>query len=262
MEKVSIVIPAYNEEKRIGKTLEYYGNFFKQLKKEKKLDFEILVVINNTSDKTEEIVKEQSKKIPEIIYLNLKQGGKGFAIIKGFQNALTRNNDLMGFVDADMATSPEAFYDLVKNIGKYEGIIGSRALKDSKAHFSLKRKITHKGFNFVVRSLFLFNYKDTQCGAKLFRRGVIEEIVEELKLTEWAFDVNLLYLCKIHNFKIKEFPTIWEDKEDSKITSLPKVAFGMFSGVLRLRIINSKIEPLARQMRIVAKAMDKIVNRK
>jgi len=78
MEKVSIIIPAYNEEKRIGKTLEEYGKFFNDFKKNNKLGINILVVINNTKDRTEEIVKEYAKKYKFIKYLNLKPGGKGF----------------------------------------------------------------------------------------------------------------------------------------------------------------------------------------
>jgi len=262
--KLSIIIPAYNEEKRIGITLEEYCSFFKtKIKNKENDDFEIIVVLNNCKDNTLKVVKEKKKKFKEIKILNFEKGGKGFAITEGFKDALKRENTLIGFVDADMATSPEAFYDLIKNIRENDGIIASRWLKNSiVSKRTFFRTITSGGFNFLVRSLFLFNYRDTQCGAKLFTQKVIEEIVEELKLTEWAFDINLLYLCKIHNFKIKEFPTIWEDKEDSKITSLPKTSFQMFSGVIRLRIINSKIEPLARQLRIIAKMGDKIINRK
>jgi len=261
MEKISIIIPAYNEKKRIRTTLEAYGNFFQKLKKEKNLDFEIIVVINNTNDKTEGIVKNSQKKFNEIKYLNFREGGKGFAIIEGFKDALKRNNNLIGFVDADMATSPEAFYDLVKKIKNYDGIIASRAIKGAKANFTLKRKITHRGFNFIVRSFFLFPYRDTQCGAKLFKKNVIEKITPELNLTQWAFDINILYLCKKNKFKIKEFPTIWKDKGGSKIASIPKVSLQMFLGILRLRVIKSSIEPLARQIKFIAHLGDRIINK-
>src|SRR3989344_8183585 len=109
--KISIIIPAYNEEKRIGRTLEEYLKFFSIKKKQEKIrNFEILVVINNTKDRTEEIVKEKQKKCMELRYLNFKQGGKGFAITEGFKDALKRDNKLIGFVDADMSTSPEEYF--------------------------------------------------------------------------------------------------------------------------------------------------------
>ena len=233
--RLNIIIPAYNEDKRIGQTLEEYGKYFGRLKEEGILDFEILVVLNACRDNTLNVVKEFQKKFKEIKYLDFKQAGKGFAIIEGFKEALKKDFELIGFVDADMATPPEAFYDLVKNIGNYGGIIASRGIKGAKANFTFKRKVMHKGFNFIVRSLFFMPYRDTQCGAKLFKRKVIEKINSELTITHLAFDVNLLFLCKKNNFKIKEFPTIWEDKEE-QVINLKKEPIKMFAGVVRLRM--------------------------
>ena len=239
MEKICIVIPAYNEERRIGKTLEAYSNYFENLRKNKYLDYEILVVINNTKDRTEEIVKQFIKENERILYLNLKPGGKGFAVIEGFKDALKRNNDLIGFVDADMATSPEEYWKLVKSIRNHDGVIASRWQKNSLVkNSSFIRRINSSGFNFIVRSLFLFKYKDTQCGAKLFKRKVIENIHNKLGITQWAFDIDLLYKIKLKDFKIIEIPTTWENKEDATLNIL-KAPLQMFASVLRLRLIYS-----------------------
>ena len=78
---ISIIIPAHNEEKRIKETLEAYCSFFNELKQKNILNSEIIIVINNTTDKTEEIVKKYSNRYKEIKYLNFKQGGKGFALL-------------------------------------------------------------------------------------------------------------------------------------------------------------------------------------
>ena len=91
---LSIVVPAYNEEKRIGRTLEEYCKYFRGKKNELK-SFEILVVLNNCRDNTLEIVKEKKLKFKEIRYLNFQQGGKGFAITEGFKDSLKRNNELI-----------------------------------------------------------------------------------------------------------------------------------------------------------------------
>jgi len=151
MQNLSIVIPAYNEEKRIGETLKSYSDYFDKLSKKEKFRYEILVVINNTKDNTEGVVKSYKKKNKNIRYLNFKQGGKGFAVIEGFKDALTRKNDLIGFVDADLATPPNAFYGLVKHLGSYDGIIASRWHPKSliKTKQTLLRKITSNGFNFL-----------------------------------------------------------------------------------------------------------------
>jgi len=259
--KISIIIPAHNEEKRIRKTLEEYQKFFKNLKKQRKVDFEIIIVINDTIDKTEEIVKEFSEKHSEIKFININERGKGLAIIRGFKDSLKRKNDLIGFVDADMATTPEEFYKLITNLGRYDGIIASRAKQGAVVKMSLVRKITHRGFNFLVRSLFLINYKDTQCGAKLFKRKVIEKISNELRLTQWAFDVNLLYLCKKKGYKIKEYPTIWRNANNSKIISLIRTTMQMFFGAIRLRSIYSPFEHLLTPLRPIVHMGDKWINK-
>ena len=261
MEKISIIIPAHNEEKRINKTLERYLDYFSNLKKQGLLDFEIIIVLNACVDNTQDVVN--SFKSKEIIILDFVQGGKGFAIIEGFKDALKRDSDLIGFVDADMATPPNAFYGLVRNIKIDEGIIGNRWSSESKigSRQPLMRRITSRGFNFLVRSFFLFNYRDTQCGAKIFKRKVVEKITNSLKLTEWAFDINLLYLCKRENFKVKECPTEWNDCEDSKL-DLATVPLKMFSGILRLRLIYSPFAEILKPVKFILKIGDNLLNKK
>ena len=123
MKRVAIVMPAHNEEERIGRTLEEYINYFEKVEE---LDYRIIVVLNACSDRTLEIVSKFDVDI-----LNFKQGGKGFAITEGFKEALKGDFDLIGFVDADMATPPNAFYDLIKNIDGFGGIMGNRWNKKS-----------------------------------------------------------------------------------------------------------------------------------
>jgi glycosyltransferase involved in cell wall biosynthesis len=236
---VSITIPAYNEEKRIGKTLEEYAKFFRDKKIAKEIkNFEILVVINNTKDKTEEVVKKYQKKYEEIIYLNFLEGGKGFAIIEGFKNALKRKNDLIGFVDADLATQPEKYYELIQNIKEADGAIASRWKKGAKNNYGLKRKIFSRGFNLATRLILFLPYRDTQCGAKIFKRKAIKSIIDNLGTTRWAFDIDLLYKLKKSDSKIKEVPTVWKDMEGSNI-NLSKVPLQMFLAIIRLRLLNS-----------------------
>jgi len=238
-DNLSIIIPAHNEEKRIGVTLEEYGKFFKEKKKSREIkDFEILVVLNACKDRTIDIVKKFVRQYKEIKYLDFEQGGKGFAITEGFRDALKREIEHIGFVDADLATKPEFFYDLVKNIKFYDGIIASRGLKSSIVKTSFMRKLTNKGFNFLVRSILFLPYKDTQCGAKLFRKEALSEVVDEIGITKWAYDIDLLYRLRKKGFRIREFPTVWQDREGSKL-DLMKVPFQMFSSILRIRLLNS-----------------------
>src|SRR3989344_898583 len=263
-ERLFLIIPAHNEEGRIERTLISYSNYFSKKVKFKELNsFEIFVVLNNCSDGTLGVVKKVGKLFNEIKYVDLKPGGKGFAIIQGFKRSVEINDDeLVGFVDADMATPPEAFYDLVRNINNYDGIIASRWLNESKiiTGQTILRKITSRGFNFLVRILFFISFRDTQCGAKLFKKSVIREITPRLNLTKWAFDVNLLYLCKRFKFKVKEYPTVWEDIGDSKI-NLTKTPMQMFFGIIRLRLIYSPFSRILVPLKFILKFGDKLVNK-
>ena len=252
---ISIVIPSHNEEKRIRKTLEAYGKFFSDKKKKKEIkNFEILIVINNTKDRTEEVVKEFSKKYKEIRYLNFKQGGKGFAIIEGFKDALKGKSEIMGFIDADMSTPPEAFYDLIKTLERNKragGVIANRWDKRSiiSPKQSVFRRFISRGYNSIVRALFFFPYRDTQCGAKVFRREVLEGNMNKMISSQWNFDVALLFcLKKEANAKIIDIPTIWEDKQASKI-NLKRTPMLMFASLIRLRLLHSPFNFLVRAYR-------------
>src|SRR3989344_315709 len=244
--EISIVIPAYNEAERIGKTLEAYAQFFKSKVKSKVLKrFEVLVVLNGCSDNTLEIVKKIHKKHKEVIFLDFKQGGKGFAILEGFKDAFTRKYSHIGFVDADLATSPEAFYELLMNMEGYDGIMGSRWLKESKVmtRQPLLRLIMSRGFNTIVRTLLVFPYKDTQCGAKIFTLKSLQKVVPKIHHTQWAFDIELLYHLRKQGFQVREFPTTWEDRKGSKL-NVTNVPMQMFLAVVRIRIIHSPFKTI------------------
>ena len=239
-------MPAHNEEKRIDKTLENYLYYFRGLKEKGKIDFEIIVVLNNCKDKTLDVVKRHNCK--ELKILDFETGGKGFAIIKGFKEALKSKFELIGFVDADMATPPNAFYGLIRNIGEYDGIIANRWDKRSKIKpaQNLLRKITSRGYNSIIRIMFFLPFKDTQCGAKIFRRGIIEKKIYKIISSQWNFDVALLFcLRKESNAKIKSIPTEWNDQVGSKI-NIRKTPINMFFSAIRLRMIHSPFKDFVR----------------
>ena len=208
--KVCIVIPAYNEEARIEPTINAYIEFFAS---KKSLTTDFLVVANSCKDKTAAICKKLQRQYKNLYLLDLPQGGKGYAVKEGFQHALKKDYDLIGFVDADMATKPLYFYELITKIDGYDGVIASRYAKD--AHVSPKRpllrKIGGKIYNFVLRHQFHMPFKDTQCGAKIFSRATIQDIVPHMQEKGWAFDLEVLYLCTLYNRNILETPTTWSD---------------------------------------------------
>lgn len=216
---VAIIIPAYNEEKRITRTLHAYIDYFNnKIKKDSSFNYNIIVSLNGCTDHTESIVQEVQKTDPHITYTKTVIAGKGLAITHGFLHALRSNATHIGFVDADMATEPYYFDELINNIGNNDGIIASRYMPQSKTYpprpfiKEWGRKII---YNNLVRLLFGISFYDYQCGAKLFKKEVIAIIANHLHVTQWAFDIELLYLCHKNHCTIIEIPTTWHDQSGS-----------------------------------------------
>jgi glycosyltransferase involved in cell wall biosynthesis len=217
--KLSIVIPAYNEENRIERTLRTYHEYFTA----KHMPFELVVVLNGCKDNTIGVVERVRNDLAtqSIIIIDLPQAGKGLAIKAGFADALTRDNDLIGFVDADMATKPEAYYDLITHMDGNDGVIASRYMPGaqiSPPRPAYKRYGSRLVYDPLKWLLFGLSYYDTQCGAKLFKRATLETVNPQLTVAQWAFDAELLYLCKKAGYTVIEIPTVWEDQADSKLT--------------------------------------------
>ncbi|MFC1497103.1 glycosyltransferase [Verrucomicrobiota bacterium] len=233
--KLSIIIPAHNEEKRIGRMFDAYLPFFTSRYGD---NVEFITVINGTSDRTEDVVRKYREKYPNLRYIvEPKSVGKGGALMLGFPDA---RGDLIGFSDADGSTTPEAFQDLVDNIGDSDAIIASRWCRGAKVspRQPLLRRIASRVFNLLTRIFFGLPLTDTQCGAKLIKREAVIRVLSKLGLTHWAFDVDLLFQLKRAGYKIIEIPTTWHDVEGSKI-EITRVSLEMFAALTRLRLLYS-----------------------
>ncbi len=159
---------------------------------------------------------------------------------------------MIGYVDADGATAPPAFLDLVKHCAEADCAIGSRWLPGAVLHQtqSRERRIFSRVFHALVQILFRMNIVDTQCGAKVMRVKAAEAIHSALRIADVAFDINLLYALKRHGFTIQEVPTEWTDKLGSKI-KLNWGALGILLSVLRLRLVYSPFYAWLRPLRPV-----------
>ncbi len=229
--KLSIIIPAYNEEKRIGKTLDSFSDFFSK----NKYSYEILVIMDGCTDRTPQIVREKSRKNKNIRYrVYPEKGGKGGALLSGFAYA---SGEYVAYTDADGSTPPEEMLRLLNMIGRYDGVIGSRWLKGSIVVKKQRpvRRIASRGFNILIRLLFGLHYKDTQCPAKVFRRDVVKAVAKNLSVTNFAIDACMLYVIKKMGYRIKEVPIRWEDKAMSSL-KISRAIPNMFFTVLKMRI--------------------------
>jgi glycosyltransferase involved in cell wall biosynthesis/O-antigen/teichoic acid export membrane protein len=233
--RLTIVVPAHNEEQRIGPMMEAYLPYFER---RYGADFECLVVVNGSTDGTERQVAGYAARHPALrMLVEPARIGKGGAVILGFRAA---RGDLIGFVDADGSTPPEAFQALVERLGEAGGIIASRWRRDSQVspRQPLDRRLASRAFNGLVRLLFGLRLSDTQCGAKLFRRATVEAILPHIGITQWAFDVDLLFQARRAGFRIEEISTIWRDVAGSKL-QVGKASTEMVLALARLRLIYS-----------------------
>ena len=229
-----LLIPAYNEERRIEPVLRDYGRYFQEHYHGK---FQLIVVLNGCKDNTLGVVQRVANDFPAISALEFPEAiGKGGALIEGLK--LAPLADLIGYVDADGATPPRAFHDLVKHIGGVDCVIGSRWLPGAVLHVeqSGRRQFMSRGFHLIVQGLFRMNLHDTQCGAKVMRREAVEKIHSSLRIADMAFDINLLYALKRAGYHTREVPTEWTDKIGSKVTVVG-TSLVMFLSVVRIRLI-------------------------
>lgn len=219
--KVSLIIPAYNEEDRIETVLSNYCNHFPNQ--------EIIVVCNGCTDDTPNIIRKLCSKYPQIKLLNFESKlGKGGAIIEGFKVA---GGDIIRFIDADESTETNEVKRMLNALSNADGVIASRKLKDSRILIKqpLIRRIASEAFNILVRIIFGLDFKDTQCGAKVFNKEAIKSVLDELTTKGFEFDVELLWRLKNKGYKVIEFPIIWGHSEGSTVSLLnaPKMFFSL-----------------------------------
>jgi len=233
--ELSIIIPAYNEEARLSRMLDQYLPFFNEQHAGR---YEILVVVNGSRDRTEDVVREYVRAHKNVgIIVDPRPIGKGGALMLGFAQAQGR---LVGFVDADGATPPEAFHELVEHIGAAGAIIASRWMPGARISVQqpFKRRLASRLFNALVRVMFGLRISDTQCGAKLLTREAVQAILPHIGITQWAFDVDLLFQLQRLGFAITEIPTTWRDVSGSRLR-VGKASLDMFVAMVRLRLIYS-----------------------
>lgn len=244
--RLLLLIPAYNEEARIGPVLRAYVRYFRA---NYHGDFRLVVILNGCRDRTLDVVREAAGEVGGIEWRDFPQPiGKGGALIEGLK--LAPETDLIGYVDADGATPPHAFHDLVRLLPGHDCVIGSRWLHGSKLGEvqPWKRRLASRVFHLCVESLFWMHIRDTQCGAKVMRREAIERIHAGLRTADLAFDINLLYCLKRAGFRILEVPTEWTDKLGSTI-HLGRSSLTMFLSIVRLRLVYSPFYRLLAPLR-------------
>lgn len=230
---LSLVIPAYNEEKRLPQNLDAIRRFFSS----RDFSYEVIIVNDGSTDGTENVVRAYQKGWEQLVLLNeTVNRGKGFSVRKGMLSAA---GEFIVFSDADLSTPLHECDALLSQLLKgSDVVVGSRycAAQENgakKVSQTVLRRLSGKMFSLLVRALISLQIRDTQCGFKGFTRKSARLLFSRQKLNGFAFDVEILYLAKRFGFSVGEVPVEWHEDPASKV-SLFRDAFRMLSDVLKI----------------------------
>lgn len=232
---LSIIIPAYNEEKRIAPALKKMLDYLFS----KGYQWEVILVDDGSTDRTTDVAREVIKDKRLIVIRNIINQGKGYSVKRG---VLASNGEVILFLDADISTPIEELDKMLPWIDKgYDIIIGSRAVPDSLIEIPQPwyRQTMGKIFNYIVRAFILKVFKDTQCGFKCFKKEAAMKIFSLQRLAGFAFDVEILLIARRFGFKIKEIPVRWINSPESKVR-LVKGSLSMLWELFNIRYYDWK----------------------
>ncbi|MBI4639557.1 MAG: glycosyltransferase family 2 protein [Candidatus Tectomicrobia bacterium] len=215
--EISLIIPAYNEERRIKNSLTTMQAFMAQ----QPYSAEVILVNDGSVDNTGAVIAQLIEGRENFRLLESSPNrGKGYAVRQGI---LAAKGKVVGFLDADLSTpisEINSVLNWLETHPEYDGVIGSRGLPESHIEVSqpLPRQIAAKLFKLMVRVCYgLWEYHDTQCGFKFFRGEVAREIFSRQKVDGFPFDIELLCLAKKMGYRLYEMPITWANDPDSRL---------------------------------------------
>jgi len=217
--QLSVVIPAYNEARRIGPSLQRAVDY---LRSRYGADgFEIIVVDDGSRDRTVTVVKQFMEGAPEVKLMRLPHNrGKGAAVRAGMVAAI---GDAILFSDADLSTPIEEVEPALQLIREgSDVVIGSRALVGSQilVRQTLLRESLGRLFNRLIRAFLRIPFRDTQCGFKLFRREAAHAVFQRARIDGFAFDVETILIALRSGYRVREMPVRWINDPESRVTLL------------------------------------------
>ena len=230
---LDIVIPCLNEERQLPETLGTLRSFCASSMSDYR--WRIVVADNGSTDGTLAVAQEFAARHPDQAgAIHLPERGRGRALRKAW---LESQADVVCYMDVDLSTDLAALPELVGAIAHdgFDIATGSRLMKGSKVeHRALRREITSRSYNLLIRLMLFTHFSDAQCGFKAMSRRAVEEIVPVTQDLGWFLDSEILIIGEKRGYRIKEVPVHWTDDPDSRVKVL-KTAWGDIKGLLRLR---------------------------
>ena len=228
---LSVVVPCYNEEQRLPRTIEKIEGYLDA----RNMPYELILVDDGSADGTRAVMDAAAKAHPSVrIELLPHNRGKGRALAVGVEAA---KGDEILVTDADLSTPIEELDKLEDALGGGAGVaIASRALRGSRVEVSqpFYRVLMGKGFNLIVQAVLLPGIWDTQCGFKLFRADVAHRVFAGLVTDGFGYDPEVLYRARKQGVRIAEVPVVWRNSAPTKVSPL-RSSLDMLRHVIRVR---------------------------
>jgi len=227
---VDVVIPVYNEEEVLSQSIAKLRDF---LSHNVSFSYRIVIADNASTDNTLAIAMELSQRYSDVACVHLDKKGRGRALKKAW---LESDADIVSYMDVDLSTGLYAFPLLINAIDDDFGIaIGSRLMAGSRViGRTPKREIAARGYNLLIKAVFLPGFNDAQCGFKAVRSDVVRDIIPFIENNEWFFDTELLLLGERRGYRIKQIPVEWKDDADTTV-DVVSTAIEDIKGLLRVR---------------------------
>ena len=230
--RVDVVIPVLNEERALPVCVETLLQF---LGESSPYPFRIVVADNGSTDRTPEIAESLAQEHwPRVAWSRLEIRGRGRALRKAW---LESDADILTYMDVDLSTDLEAFPPMVRAIGEegFDLAVGSRLMKGSDvSKRTLKREITSRSYNAIIKATFFTRFSDAQCGFKAISSSAAQVLVPKVLDQGWFFDSELLILAEKGGYRIKDIPVRWVDDPDTRVRVV-KTAIDDLKGLYRLR---------------------------
>lgn len=225
---LSVIIPAYNEESRLPRTLEAVTHHLGTTGRV----YEVLVADDGSTDGTGKVVSEASARNPAVRLLSMPHRGKGSAIRGGM---LAARGDRLAFVDADLPMSVDDVTRLADQLDRYPVVIASREGPGAqRIDEPYVRHLMGRVFNAVVRLLAIPQIQDTQCGLKCFTAESAHAVFSRQTIDGFGFDVEILFIARGLGYRIREVPIAWRHVPASRVDPL-RDTVRMLSDVARVR---------------------------
>jgi len=227
---LSIIVPAYNEEKRLPNSLPKIIEFVQR----QDYRAEVIVVDDGSTDRTTDIVTEFQKEVPFITLLHVEHGGKGHAVKAGMMQA---RGEYLFLCDSDLSMPIEEVTKfLPPALDGYDVAIASREIEGARRYNEPGyRHLMGRVFNLIVRLLAVHGIQDTQAGFKCFRRAAAQQLFPLQTISGWGFDVEILFIAQRHSLQIVEVPINWYYADRSQVRPIHDT-YHMLREVLKVRL--------------------------